>query len=142
MAAICEDRQIAIREQRRMFRLAARDHGLTRQALHLETNIPVPTLKSWSNDTIIPLTGLRKLVRVIPDELTSLLFTGTDKCVSTTIEGDGDLDELASEAAELVHEHIKARHPDGPGGVHIVPMEREKIKDRGRVVASKVRAVA
>jgi hypothetical protein len=136
-----QDWQIAVREQKRMFRLAARDYGLSRHILSLETGISASTLKSWANETIIPLTGLRKLVRVIPDELTSLVFAETDKCISTTIEGDGDLDELAREANELVQEHIKARHPEGPGGVRIVPIEKEAIKERGRAVAAKVRAV-
>lgn len=132
-----------------MFRLAARDHGLDRSAIHLETGIPKGTLKSWGCTTsdkvlfaVIPLTGLRQLVRVIPDELTSLLFSGTDKHVATDPGDEGDLDELAEAASELVGEHVRARSPSSPGGTNIVPIEREKIKEKGRAVCAKARAVA
>jgi hypothetical protein len=136
------ERQEALRQQERMFRLAERDYGLSRRAISLETGIPVPTLKSWAHDTVLPLSGLRKLVRVIPDDLTSLLFTGTDKCIAPIVGDDGALDALAGSASELVVEHLRARHPDSPGGVHIVPQEAEKIKSIGRRVCSHARAVA
>jgi hypothetical protein len=136
------ERDIAIREQARMFRLAKRDHGLDRRTLHLETGIPVDTLKSWEHGTVIPLTGLRKLIRVIPDDLTSLLFAETDKCVATMAGDGGGLDELAGTASDLVHEHLRARSPSSPGGIHIVPSEAEAIKSHGRRLCAQARAVA
>jgi hypothetical protein len=132
----------AIREQQRMFRLAERDHGLTPKALHIETGIPLTTLKHWRTDTIIPLHSLRKLVRVIPDELTSLLFTGTGKHIGTDPEEDGDMDGMAESASDLLHAHVRARSPNSPGGINIVPSEAAEIKSIGRTLCAKARAVA
>lgn len=132
------ERDIAIRAQQRMFRLAERDYQLDRRALSLETGIPYPTLKSWANDTIISLTGLRKLVKVIPDELTSLLFAGTGKHIGEDEVSDGDLDALGCETAGFVSEYVRAKS-DGV----VTPIERANLKERaGRIAAhaNKVKA--
>lgn len=138
------ERQVSIREQRRMFRLAARDHGLDRAALHLETHIPDATLKSWgctASDkvafAVIPLSGLRKLLRVIPDELTSLLFAGTGKHVGTDELGEGDLDSLGREAAGYVAEKLE-READGI----VCHIDRAALQNRARRVCAVARRAA
>ena len=128
--------QIAVRAQQRMFRLAERDHGLNRQTLHAETKIPLSTLKSWANDTIIPLTGLRKLLRVIPDDLTTLLLTGTDKHFGSDETGDGDVDALGCEAAGFVSEYVEAKR-DG----RVTPIERARLGERAARLAARANSV-
>ena len=124
-----------------MFRLAERDYGLTRRVLHLETGIPAETLKSWAHGTVIPLTGLRKLLRAIPDELTSLLLVGTGKVI-TGDGSDGDMDALVAATADFQAHYVAARSDKSPGGPTIIPMERERLKEKAARVCARSRAVA
>jgi len=134
--------QDIISRQERMLRLAERDYGLTPAVIKAETDIPKETLATWRKETAMPAWALVALSRIIPDELTSLLFEPIGKHVGTDQNSDGDLDELAEEAAEFVTEYTKARSPRSPGGSNIVPMEREHLKDRSRRIAVKARKAA
>lgn len=116
----------SVAAQSHMFRLAERDHGLTRKVLHLETGIPVSTLKAWANDTAMPVYGLAILAKVVPDYLTSLVVEAAGKCISTP-EADDGLDELAIEASGFVADYVQAR-ADG----QLDHVERAKLNERKR----------
>lgn len=134
--------QDIVADQERMLRLAERDYGLTLKVLELETGIPIVTLRTYKRGTMMPLSNFVALARVIPDELTSLCFAGTGKVIATPEPGEGDLDELAEEAAEYVVEYTKARSPRSPGGAQVIPMERENLKDHSRRIADIARRAA
>ncbi len=122
-----------IAAQGRMFSLAEARHGLTRKVLVLETGIPASTLKSWANDTAMPVYGLVLLSKVIPDYLTSLLLEPGGKAVTTSQDDDGDLDALAIEASGYVCDYVAAK-ADGK----VTHIERAKLGERKR----RLRAVA
>ena len=121
----------SIAAQAHMFRLAERDHGLTRKVLHLETGIPLSTLKSWAGDTAIPVYGLALLAQVIPDHLTSLLLEPAGKIIVTAEEGDGDLDALGRECAGFVSDKLDAE-ADG----RVTHIERARLDTRKRRIRS------
>lgn len=56
--------------------------------------------------------------------------------------GEGDYDDAALEATELVHEVQRARHPNSPGGTRIVQQEAEIITLKARKSAYSARKVA
>jgi len=56
--------------------------------------------------------------------------------------GEGDYDDAALEASELVHEVQRARHPGSPGGTRIVPEEAKIITLKARQSAFSARKVA
>lgn len=134
--------QDIISRQERMLRLAARDYDLTPTVIEAETGIPKETLATWRKDTAMPAWALVALSRIVPDELTSLLFEPIGKHIGTDQTVDADLDDLAEEAAEFVTEYTKARSPRSPGGSNIVPIEKENLKDRSRRIAVKARRAA
>ena len=134
--------QDIISRQERMLRLAERDHDLTLAVLSAETGIPKPTLASWKKDTAMPAWALVLLSRVLPDELTSLLFEPVARYVGTCEGGDGDLDALARESATYNVEYLHARDPESDGGTALTPRERATLKDRSRRVAAVARCAA
>jgi hypothetical protein len=123
--------QRVIAAQSHMFRLAESRHGLTRKVLHLETGIPMTTLKTWANGTAMPVYGLAMLTRVIPDYLTSLLLEPACKGIVTPEEGDGDLDTLAVEASSYVADYVAAK-ADGV----VTPIETARLREDRRRVRS------
>ncbi len=123
--------------QAAMFRLAARDYGLSRTRLSLETGIAESTLKSWANGTAMPVCGFAKLARIIPDALTSLLVEPAGKHIGTNEGGDGDLDALGRECAGLVSEKLD-READGV----LCHIDRAALRGRARRVGAAARAVA
>lgn len=126
-----------IAAQEAMLRLAERDYQLTSKRIEAETGIPAVTLRSYKRDTMMPLSAFVKLCRVIPDDLTSLVMEHAGKHVGTNEPGDGDIDALGREAAGFVAEKLDAE-ADGV----VTPMERGKLKDRARRMASAALAVA
>lgn len=134
--------QDIISRQERMLRLAERDYDLTPSVLHAETGIPKETQLSWRKDTAMPAWALVALCRVIPDELTSLLFEPIGKHIGTDDSGDGDLDALARVSAGYNVEYLDARQPGSENGTDLSPRERAHLKDRARVVAATARSAA
>jgi hypothetical protein len=125
-----------------MLRLAERDHDLSLPVLAAETGISKHTLATYKRDVAMPVHVLVRLSRVIPDYLTSLLFEPVEKFVGTTAPDDGDLHELAEESAEFLGEYTRSRSPKSAGGVHLVPREKENLKDRSRRIAAVARRAA
>ena len=128
--------------QQEMFRLADAEYGLTLRAIASETGIPLTTLKTWTNSNIfarakISLPDFVTLCRVLPDDLTSLCLEPANKHVGTNETSDGDFDALGREAAGFVADKLDAE-ADGV----VTHIEKKRLKDRARRVASRARAVA
>lgn len=125
MSDLCQSARNSVSMQGEMFRLAARDHGLSIKLLCLKTGIPKTTLEGWSKGTVMPAWALFKLGKEggIPDELLSLIAEPFERHVGTDESGDGDLDTAALDAGELHQAVSRARHPASPGGTAIVPQE-------------------
>lgn len=134
--------QDIISRQERMLRLAERDHDLTPIVLAAETGIPKETLATWRRDTAMPAWALVALSRVIPDELTSLLFEPVGKHVGTDDGSDGDLDALARVSAGYNVEYLDARQPGSENGSDLSPRERARLKDHARIIAATARRAA
>jgi hypothetical protein len=128
-----------------MFRLAKRDYQLSPKRLAALSGIPEATVASWAHPqrpASMPVHGFIRLLPHIPDDLSSLLTEPADKHIGSNVPSDNDIHDLIAGASELSHEGVRAMHPESPGGVHIVPSERGKIRDISRRLAPKARAVA
>lgn len=126
--------------QRRIFRLAERNHGLTLKAIGLDSGIAYNTVRTYaSGECIMPITAVLRLVGVIPDELLSHLTEPVGRHIAENGDDDGiDLDALGEDADAVATEVRRARHPNSPGGTNIVPIERQAIVGKVR----KLRRVA
>lgn len=121
-----------LRAQARMFRLAARDHDLTLKAIHLDTQIPYETLRSWKGDkgaqAMMPVWSISALAGIIPDDLLSLLTEPGDRHLIRGDDDDSDIDDYAEKADELSRKTRQARHPRSPGGTEIVACEEFELR--------------
>jgi hypothetical protein len=124
-----------------MFRQARYDHGLPPSVLAKKSHIPLTTINGWAGGTAMPAWAFSILCRFIPDEVTNLLMEPSAKSIVPTDSEDAQLEDIFCEAAELVCEVQRARHPASPGGVAIVHSEKGPIKKRIRTVGAKARAV-
>jgi hypothetical protein len=133
--------QLTLRAQERVFRLAARDYGLTLKAISLDSNIPYETLRSYAghkNDqAVLPVSAVNKLIGVIPDDLLSHLFEPGNRQLVVS-DDDNELDALGEHADAVAAEVRRARHPMSDGGTDITDAEASKI----RTIATKLRRVA
>ncbi len=99
--AECEISERILLAQVRMFDLAERHYGLTLKVLHLETQIPLDSLRCYAGKvksrtvTQMPLGVFVKLARVIPDELSSLPMEESGKVIADAEPDDHDVDDLA-----------------------------------------------
>lgn len=134
--------QDIISRQERMLRLAERDYDLTLSVLSAETEIPKETLATYKRDTAMPAWTLVLLSRVIPDELTSLMFEPIGKHVGTDETGEGYLDALARESAGYNVEYLDSRAPGSENGPALSPREEARLKDRARRIAATARRAA
>ncbi|WP_313534359.1 hypothetical protein [Sphingomonas sp.] len=116
--------------QMRMFDLAYRKHGFSRKILHLETGIPLSTLKSWEEGTSMPIEGAVLIAgaKGFPNELLSLLFEPAAKTVCDAEPDEADIDDLAISALDVLQKYVRYRHPESAGGVRLVPGEIEDIR--------------
>jgi hypothetical protein len=123
---------LTLEAQRRVFRLAERNHGLTFKAIHLDSGIPYNTIRSYaSGEAMMPVSALNKLTDVIPDELLSQLTEPGKRSLVRNDDGDEpDYDAIGQGALELAGEVAKSRRPDSPGGTNIVPIEKEAINSK------------
>lgn len=127
--------------QERIFRIAQRN-GLTLKAISLDSGIPYSTLRGYAGNSgetaEMPVSALRKLVGVIPDELLSLLLP--DGRVIVRVPEDMDLDRLAEDFADFLAAKNAAHHPESECGRDIGPNEHAELSAKvvslplGRVV--------
>lgn len=126
--------------QREMF-AAARNRGLPPALLAKRSGLNATTVNSWANGTAMPAWCFSILCRFLPDEISSMMMEPSDKRIVPVVVDDTALDDLACEAIQLGAEYSRARHPESPGGVAIVPQEREPMRARARRVGSLAAAV-
>ena len=141
----CQATRNSVSNQREMFVLAERDHGLSVNLPSRKCRIPKSTMEGWANGTVMPAWALFKLGKEggVPDELLSLIGEPFERHVGSDPVGDDDLDTAALDASEFASSVQRARHPRSPGGVAIVPQERVAILPLARKsAASARRAVA
>lgn len=117
----------SVEAQREVFRLAAID-GLTIDVLAKRSPLKASTMKGWRDGAAMPLWAAGALGEAgVKDEHLSLLLAPFARHIGTDEDGDGDLDTAGLDAGEAAHEIQRARHPNSPGGVAIVPQERAVI---------------
>lgn len=120
---------LTLETQKRIGRLALRDHGLHLKTISLESGIPYSSVIAYfsqANDvrlTEIPITVFVKLIGVIPDYLLSQLLAPADRHIAENGCDDGDHDTLAENCISFASKHARARHPQSPEGVEIAPCE-------------------
>jgi hypothetical protein len=130
--------------QAELFRRAQKECGLSIAVLTKRSPLKLSTLKGWRDGAAMPAWALGALADAgVPDHLLSLLLEPFGRHVGTNADDDDDLDALAEDAGEFSHEYARARHPNSPGGVAIVPQERGiliplagKLKTKARVQAA------
>lgn len=133
----------SVSAQERMFRLAKRDHGLSIQAIHLETGIPKRTLEGWASGTTMPAWALGALGKAgVPDYLLSLILDPFQRFVGKNETGDGIYHEAAAGATEFAQEYLSATSPNGDGGAAITPREAARLGEVALRAGAKLRAVA
>lgn len=132
---------LTLEAQERVFRLAARDHGLSLQRISLESNIPYNTVRSYAGhngeQAQMPISALNKLCGVIPDDLLSHLTGPADRHIVHD-DDDHDLDVLGDGADELAAEVRRARSPSSPGGTEITDMEEARIRRKAMQLRRRV----
>jgi hypothetical protein len=126
---------LTLEAQKRVFRLAIRDHDHTLNSISLDSNIPYNTIRSYaSGGTAMPLPALSKLCDVIPDYLLSQLLVRSDRQIVPTSDSI-DFDQLGRECMAYSSELAEAHSPDSPGGTEIVEVEAQSLKRRVPKVA-------
>jgi transcriptional regulator with XRE-family HTH domain len=135
MASDCGMTVLLRRNQKEMFRIAKHAHGWSQAAIHHATGMSETSIGEYargetgmSGEAILKLASTRDF----PSSLLSLLFADTGRHVADDKRDDSDLDDLADAADEVATSVRKARHPHSPGGVNIVPIEREQIVDKAK----------
>lgn len=140
MASNCDIVQLIKSTQERIFRLAQRDHGLTLKAISLDSGIPYSTIRSYAGHNgepaEMPVSALRKLVGVIPNELLSLLLPEAECIVS--VPAGVDHDDFAGHCRDYLKLKDAAHHPESELGREIGPSEDKALT--GKVVAITARA--
>lgn len=133
----------SVAAQRELFRRAAADHQLPIASLAKRSGVSASTLKGWNDGAAMPAWAVGALGAAgVPDELLSLITEPWQRCVVTEEGGDGDLDTAAIEASEFAQTVQRARHPNSPGGVAIVPQEAAAIHPKRQRAAAAMRRAA
>lgn len=114
--------------QERIFRLALRE-GLTLKAISLDSGIPYSTLRSYAGNNgetaEMPVSALRKLAGIVPDELLSLLLP--DGRAIVQVPDEIDHDEIADAFAGYLKAKNDFHHPESEAGRDIGPNERAAL---------------
>lgn len=133
----------SVSAQRELFRRAAKEHGLTIPVIAAASPLSVSTMKGWRDGSAMPAWAIGALGEAgVPDDLLSLVLEPYSRHIGTNAEDDGDLDALAEDAGEFHHEYSRARHPNSPGGVAIVPQEKAVLVPLSGRLKSKARRAA
>lgn len=136
----CEISTAVAEAQVRFFDLADRKFGFTPKIIALETDIPASTLKGWiAGTSAMSLDGFIKIIAIkgFPNQLASLILAPAGKMAVDDEAEETDIDDLVIRSLELALAHVKARHPDSPGGVRIVHSEIPDIALAAEGVADK-----
>src|SRR5690349_10894323 len=90
---------VTLATQRRVFRLANRDHGLTLKMISIDSGIPYNTIRSYAGNnaeqSVMSLPNFIKLCGIIPDELLSQLLDPADRHLEKDEDDeDAEFDDL------------------------------------------------
>lgn len=108
--------------QREMFRLAAKECGLTIPIIAQRSPLHESTMKGWRDGAAMPAWALFQLGAAgVPDHLLSLVGASFGKHVGTDETDDGDLNALGREGA-----HFLAEKQDAEADGNVTPIERAK----------------
>lgn len=120
---------LVLEAQKRIFRLAERNHGLKLKAIGMDSGIPYNTVRNYANgEGVMPVPALLKLVGVIPDYLLSYLLDPVGKQIVDSEGEEGDHDSLNANCIDFASAHARARHPESPEGVNIAPCEDRELR--------------
>jgi hypothetical protein len=126
-------REITLDTQRDLFRLAERDHGLSRKVVSSKSGIEYDALGTyWRGEHVMPIPAVLKLCDVVPDYLLSRLFDPVGRHLSANETHDGDLDDVGREAAGFTADYVNAVTSDGK----ITSIEKNKLRNRAERLAS------
>jgi hypothetical protein len=122
---------LTLAAQERIFRLAARDYGLSLKTISLESGIPYNTIRAYAahngEQAMMPIAALLKLVGVLPDELLSHLLEPVGRIIDRPSE-DGDHDATVQNCIDFVTRKQRAHHPESPAGVEIADCEDQDLR--------------
>jgi hypothetical protein len=122
---------LTLEAQERVFRLSARDHGMSLQWISRESNIPYNTIRSYAGhngeQAMMPIAALNKLCGVIPDDLLSHLTEPGGRILDKPSE-DGDHETTVANCLDFVAHKQKAHHPESPAGVEIADCEDRSLR--------------
>ncbi len=140
----CEITQATDMAQMHMFDLAYRKHGFTRKIVHLETGLPLSTIKSYEEGTSMPIAAFNKIagIKDFPNELLSLVLEPGGKTLCDAEADETDIDDLARAAVDILAKYVAARHPDSPGGIRIVHNEADDLRMAARGLNDRAEKVA
>jgi len=134
----------SVAAQRELFRVAA-TKGLTLKVLSTrDVHLSYSTIKGWATgETAMPAWAIGALGEAgVPDDLLSLVTQPFGRSVVSDEEGDGDLDDAAIAASDFACEVARARHPNSPGGIAIVPQEKSMIEPKRRAACAAIQRAA
>ena len=134
----------SVAAQKELFRRAGQK-GLSLIVLSKRDDcLKLSTLRGWaSGATAMPAWAIGALGEAgVPDHLLSLVTEPWRRCIVTEIDGDGDLDTAAIEANDFAGEVARARHPQSPGGIAIVPQEAAIILPKAQRACAAIRRAA
>lgn len=114
-----------------MFDKAA-DRGWPYSRLAKRSGLCQSTIYGWTTGTAMPTWAFSILCRYLPDDVSSLMLEPSAKTVAAIEPEASALDDFVTEAAELVTDYAKGRHPQSPGGVHLIHTETIPMKERIR----------
>lgn len=133
----------SVAAQAELFRRAQSEEGLSIAVIAQRSPLSKSTMKGWANGTAMPAWAVGALGDAgVPDHLLSLIYEPFGKHVSSNADDDSDIDGLAEDASEFTHEYSRARHPNSPGGVHIVPQEKLVLVPLGQKLKARARRAA
>lgn len=122
---------LTLEAQERMFRLAARDCGLSLQRISLDSGIPYNTIRSYAGHngapTMMPISAVNKLAGVIPDHLLSHLLFPSCRFITEASADESDHDGFAGNCIDFAASYQRSRHPESEDGIKISKRESEEL---------------
>lgn len=138
MAILPAPGQDSVEAQRELFRLAAKECGLSIPVIAARSPLHESTMKGWRDGAAMPAWALFQLGAAgVPDHLLSLVGAPFGKHVGSDETDDGDIAALAREGA-----HFLAEKEDAEADGKVTPIERAKPKERARRIAGVARKAA
>lgn len=133
----------SVAAQAELFRRAALEEALPLRAIEVQSGISYSTLKGWRDGAAMPAWALGALGDAgVPDHLLSLVTAPWKRAIYTEEEGEGDLDTAAIAASDFSSEVQRARHPQSPGGVQIIPQEKAIIEPKRQRAGAAIQRAA